>query len=103
MVSKGQVAQKGTRQMKLSFSQTILDPSGVVLDTVAAEEGTVFVDGKVVDVGVVGGVGSDPASGPVPVVGKEEWAAFMPLAIDGNTAVDPCALAFLSASVSVLT
>lgn len=97
MVSKGQVAQKGTRQIKLAFSQTILDPSGVV----AAD--TVFVDGKVVDVGVVGGVGSDPASGPVPAVCEEVRVSSMPVAVGDNGSADPSAFAFLSASVSVLT
>lgn len=103
MVSKGHVAQKGTRQMKLAFWQTILDPSGVVFVAVVVDKGTVFVDGKVVDVGVVGGVGSDAASGPVPVVGEEECASFTPFAIDGNKDAEPSAFAFLSASVSVLT
>lgn len=98
MVSKGQVAQKGTKQIKLAFSQTILDPSGVVA------EGAVFVDGKVVDVGVVGGVGSDPASGPVPAVCEEVQVSFVPVAAVGdNESADPSAFAFLSASVSVLT
>lgn len=97
MVSKGQVAQKGTKHIKLAFSQTILDPSGVVA------EGIVFVEGKVVDVGVVGGVGSDPPSDPVPAVCKEVRVSFMPDAVGDNESADPSAFAFLSASVSVLT
>jgi hypothetical protein len=41
MVSNGQTAQKGTRHIKLSFSQTILDPAG--LDGVDGDD----VDGVV--------------------------------------------------------
>jgi hypothetical protein len=98
MVSKGQVAQKGTRQMKLSFSQTILEPSGMRLVFVAIEGAAALADGKVSGVGVVGGVGSDSTLDSE----GDRHSSSMSFVIDDKDS-DPSVFVFLSASVSVLT